>query len=42
LKKDEQLSLSSETGKKELLIIFKRWAGSDLSYFDGDEQDWFI
>ena len=41
LKKDEQPSLPSDKGKKELLEIFKTWAGSDLSYFDGDEQDWF-
>ena len=41
LKKDEQPSLPSEKGKKELLEIFKTWAGSDLSYFNGDEADWF-
>ena len=40
LKKDEQLSLPNETDKKELLNIFKTWAGSDLSYFDGDSVDW--
>jgi len=41
LKKDEQPSLPSEKSKKKLLEIFKIWAGSDLSYFNGDEQDWF-
>lgn len=41
LKRREQLNLPNKKGKRELLKVFKTWAGSDLSYFDSEDLDWF-